>query len=142
MIESSIYTSWCAGPNSSSMSTDKVRPAPFFPLLHFASLLGVHTTLLVFTALYLPRSSFLFTPIPPQASSRDRPQRPFLRPLTADPTLALIWLCLGTAAISSNVWSWYVSYFDTISYRRNISPVDSPSWTTPNGYHVHHKRNE
>ncbi|KAL5513248.1 GPI11 [Sanghuangporus vaninii] len=82
------------------MSTD--RPAPFFPLLHFTSLLGVHTILLLFVALYLPRSTFLFSPIPPQASSRDKPQHPFLRALTADPSLTLLWLCLGTAAVQAS----------------------------------------
>ncbi|KAI5122140.1 hypothetical protein M0805_000787 [Coniferiporia weirii] len=78
----------------------------FFPLARFSSLLGVHTTLLLFTAFYLPRSSFLLSPLPLQASSRDRPQHDFLRPLTADPQLTLVWLCAGVAVIQASWASW------------------------------------
>lgn len=78
----------------------------FFPLSRFSSLTGVHSTLLLFTAAYLPRSSFLLSPLPPQASSRDRPQHPFLHPLTADPLLTLVWLCLGVALVQASWGSW------------------------------------
>jgi phosphatidylinositol glycan class F len=73
-----------------------------FPFAHHGSLLGVQTVLLGFVALYLPRSTFLLTEIPEQASSKDRPQHPFLKPLTADPVITLGWLCLG--AIIVQVW--------------------------------------
>ncbi|KAH8112802.1 PIG-F-domain-containing protein [Phellopilus nigrolimitatus] len=80
--------------------------SPSFPISRFSSLLGVHTTLLLFTALYLPRSSFLLSPLPPQASSRDRPQHAFIRPLTADPQLTLIWLCVGVGVVQASWATW------------------------------------
>lgn len=83
-----------------------------FPFARFGSLLGVHTTLLAFVALYLPRSSFVRTPLPPQASSKDRPQHPFLRPLTADPLLTLGWLCVGVAFVQVSWAGWLKSETD------------------------------
>ncbi|KAF8961414.1 GPI biosynthesis protein family Pig-F-domain-containing protein [Flammula alnicola] len=56
----------------------------------YFSIVGIHTTLWVFVALYLPRTTFLTELEKPQwdqtpVSSRDRPQHPFLEPLTANP---------------------------------------------------------
>ena len=81
-------------------------PKPFFPLSRFISLSGVHTLLLFFSALYLPRSSFLLSALPEQASSKDRPQHPFLRPLTADPLLTLFWVCIGASAVQASWVGW------------------------------------
>ncbi|EJD07638.1 PIG-F-domain-containing protein [Fomitiporia mediterranea MF3/22] len=81
-------------------------PRTYFPLLRFSSLLGVHTLLLLFTALFLPRSTFLLSAIPPQASSRDKPQHPFLSALTADPAVTLVWLCLGVGFVQGSWASW------------------------------------
>ena len=83
-----------------------MSPADLFPLSKFYSLLGVHTSLLIFVAVYLPRTSYISTPIPEQASSRDRPQHPFLRPLTADTFLTLLWLCGGAAAVQASWATW------------------------------------
>lgn len=92
--------------SSDMTSSEPSPPAPYFPLLRFCSLLGVHTTLLLFTALYLPRSTFLISSVPPQASSRDRPEHAFLRALSADATLTLTWLCLGAAFVQGSWASW------------------------------------
>lgn len=80
--------------------------SPSFPFTRFSSLLGVHTALLGFVALYLPRSSLLLFPLPDQASSRDRPQHPFIQPLTADPLLTLVWLCFGVAITQASYSTW------------------------------------
>ncbi|KAG6830836.1 hypothetical protein H0H92_014488 [Tricholoma furcatifolium] len=56
--------------------------APGFPLAQYSSIVGVHTTLLTFTALFLPRTTNLF-PVTTPLTSQDRPQHPFLEALTA-----------------------------------------------------------
>lgn len=75
-----------------------------YPFARFISLLSVHTILLVFTAGWLPRSTLLLTTLPSQASSKDKPQHPFLHPLTADPLLTVAWLCAGFA-VTQVVWA-------------------------------------
>ena len=88
-----------------------------FPLLRYASLLGVQTALLGFVALYLPRSTFLISDVPEQASSKDRPQHPFLKPLTADPILTLGWLCLGTFIVQA----WWAGALRKIWVERDLA---------------------
>ncbi|KAF9516039.1 hypothetical protein BS47DRAFT_1341364 [Hydnum rufescens UP504] len=71
-----------------------------FPLLQYTSLVGTKALLLIFTALYLPRSSSWFgIRLDSQKSSLDRPQLPFLVPLTANPTATGLWISLGCALI-------------------------------------------
>ena len=79
------------------------RPLPLFS---YAATVGVHSSLLLFTALFLPRTSLLIFndtsnfPFLQPASSLDRPQPEFLEALTASPPLTLAWLCTGTFLIS------------------------------------------
>lgn len=72
----------------------------------YISIVGVHTTLWLFVALYLPRTQYLSGNNGEwmQTSSRDRPQHPFLQPLTADPTVTLLFLC-GGALILQGWWA-------------------------------------
>jgi len=60
--------------------------------------------LLSFTAIYLPRSPTWLNVDSQrqQRSSLDRPQHPFLAPLTANPALTVLWVCAGTFII--NMW--------------------------------------
>lgn len=87
----------------SSMVT---RPLPLFS---HAATVGIHSSLLLFSALFLPRSSLaVFNdtsnfPLRQPASSLDRPQPEFLEVLTASPPLTLAWLCAGVFLIS---FSW------------------------------------
>jgi len=79
------------------------------PLARYSSLVGTQTVLLLFTAFFLPRSTMtLLGPayLPLQKSSVDRPQHPFLEPLTASPSLTLAWMCSGVAAIMP----WWAGY--------------------------------
>lgn len=71
-----------------------------FPFLQYTSLAGSHVILLSFAALTLPTSSkwLGFKPIP-LASSLDRPQYPFLDPITANPTATVVTISLGLFAI-------------------------------------------
>ena len=105
---------------TTSMSTDKIISN--FPLFRFSSLLGVHSILLIFVALFLPRSSFLLSDLPPQASSRDRPQHEFLRPITAEPQLTLVWLCIGAIIVQAS-WASRLKY-ETVSVKLQLFGED------------------
>lgn len=81
------------------------------PMTSYISVVGVHTTLWSFVALYLPRNQLLGdlknstwddTPV----SSRDRPQHPFLDALTVNPTATLLYICLGAVVLQS----WWAGY--------------------------------
>lgn len=74
----------------------------------YISVVGVHSTSLAFTALFLPRSTFLqdFPVDPSQLSSKDRPQPEFLDALTRNPIVTLLCLCAGTAVLQG----WYAGY--------------------------------
>ncbi|KAF8909756.1 GPI biosynthesis protein family Pig-F-domain-containing protein [Gymnopilus junonius] len=74
------------------------------PMTSYISVVGVHTTLWSFVALYLPRTQLLGdlanstwdnTPI----SSRDRPQHPSLTP-------TLLYICIGAVVLQS----WWAGY--------------------------------
>ncbi|KAF5373427.1 hypothetical protein D9615_009500 [Tricholomella constricta] len=91
----------------------------FFPFARYTSVVGVHTTLLTFTALFLPRTTFLFeltkpTLDPELRTSRDRPQHPFLEDLTISPVSTLLCLCAG-AVLLQGWWggwmrNWWIEY--------------------------------
>ncbi|TFK32408.1 GPI biosynthesis protein family Pig-F-domain-containing protein [Crucibulum laeve] len=81
------------------------------PMSSYISVVGVHTTLLTFTALFLPRNSFLagLTWLewdPSQLTSRDRPQHPFLEALTMSPTSTLACICLGSIVVQGWWAGW------------------------------------
>lgn len=91
----------------------------FFPFARYTSVVGVHTTLLAFTALFLPRTTFLFEltkPSPDSAfiTSRDKPQHPFLEALTLSPASTLASICLGVVMLQGwwGGWvrNWWVDY--------------------------------
>ena len=93
--------------NFPTIATSMVtRPLPLFS---YATTVGIHSSLLLFTALFLPRTSLaIFGSIPnfpllQPTSSLDRPQPEFLEALTASPPLTLAWLCAGAFLIS---FSW------------------------------------
>ncbi|KAJ7608428.1 GPI biosynthesis protein family Pig-F-domain-containing protein [Roridomyces roridus] len=81
---------------------------------HLTSIVGVHITLLGFTALFLPRTTdvpileFLKPTIDEsQLTSRDRPQHPFLDALTQSPATTLAWICIGTV-VPQGWWGGWV----------------------------------
>ncbi|KIY53841.1 hypothetical protein FISHEDRAFT_13815, partial [Fistulina hepatica ATCC 64428] len=82
----------------------------------YATLVGLHTTLMSFVALFLPRSSFFADLIPDSIviTSQDRPQDPFLDDLTRNPTATLVALCLGLVLLQA-WWAgwmrrWWMEY--------------------------------
>ncbi|KAH9829215.1 GPI biosynthesis protein family Pig-F-domain-containing protein [Rhodofomes roseus] len=77
-------------------------PTPFFPLARYASVTGVHTCLLGFTALYLPRSSLsFFTSLnffetgPESTAPSGEAPPDALHLLTSNPASTVSWLCAG-----------------------------------------------
>jgi len=85
--------------------------AGFFPFAQYTSIVGVHTTLLTFTALFLPRTTFLLeftTPSTDEAfiTSKDRPQHPFLEALTLSPISTLLCICLGVLVLQAWWGGW------------------------------------
>ncbi|KAJ7241699.1 GPI biosynthesis protein family Pig-F-domain-containing protein [Mycena haematopus] len=86
--------------------------SPPTPFAEYTAVVGVHTSLLLFATLFLPRTAhlpFLTGPHvdPARLTSRDRPQHPFLDALTLHPTATLAWLCLG-AAVLQGWWAGWV----------------------------------
>jgi GPI ethanolamine phosphate transferase 2/3 subunit F len=79
-----------------------------FPYAKYTSLLGVHNTLLLFATFFLPQS----LPRVEQASSRDRPQNPFLDALTSEPAVTVFVISAGAAVLQSwwagwiRRWAW------------------------------------
>ncbi|KAF8064923.1 GPI biosynthesis protein family Pig-F-domain-containing protein [Lyophyllum atratum] len=98
---------------------DYPKSTGFFPFARYTSVVGVHTTLLTFTALFLPRTTFLFEFTKPSIdpelqTSRDRPQHPFLEDLTVSPVSTLLCICAGVFLLQGwwGGWmrDWWIEY--------------------------------
>ncbi|KAF5339171.1 hypothetical protein D9611_011148 [Ephemerocybe angulata] len=99
-------------PNPSTQTP--ARPRVSIPV--YISIVGVHTTLLSYTALFLPRTKVLQDLAGHYASdassssavptSQDRPQHPFLTALTSSPGVTLFALCAGTLILQTWWASW------------------------------------
>ncbi|KAF8624692.1 hypothetical protein AX17_007023 [Amanita inopinata Kibby_2008] len=102
-------------------NTEQLKGTETLPLYQYTSAVGVHTTLLGFTALFLPRTAFLSALIKPEwdparQSSRDKPQHPFLDALTSSPVSTLTWICLGVALLQGWWAGWMRRwYIDTLT---------------------------
>ncbi|KAJ4478239.1 GPI biosynthesis protein family Pig-F-domain-containing protein [Lentinula aciculospora] len=114
-------TSQPIAAQSNAPASDIATPsqdADFFPFARYTSVVGVNSSLMVFVGLFLPRSTVLFdaaqSSTSTQASSQDRPQHPFLEPLTANPLSTLAYLCLGTIILQAwwSAWlrAWWIDY--------------------------------
>ncbi|KIK68401.1 hypothetical protein GYMLUDRAFT_35812 [Collybiopsis luxurians FD-317 M1] len=81
---------------------------PFFPFARYTSLVGVNSSLMVFVGLFFPRSTTLLNSdtYPAQRTSRDRPQHPFLDPLTASPVSTLAYICFGIMILQAWWGGW------------------------------------
>lgn len=73
----------------------------FFPYARYTSLVGVHTSLLAFTAVFLPMSAFADLSTPAQYKSR--PKRAPIEVLTETPWRTVAWMCLGVLVLQ---WWW------------------------------------
>ncbi|KAG1740548.1 GPI biosynthesis protein family Pig-F-domain-containing protein [Suillus paluster] len=80
-------------------STDKPQHA-FFPYARYTSVVGVHSSLVAFTALFLPQTSHLLWTA--ESTLADRPQSQFLDALTDSSVLTLAWIVAGLVVLQ--VW--------------------------------------
>ncbi len=65
----------------------------------YPPLILVHVILLSAALVLLPQTPVPNLPLPPPARGLDKPQHPFLAPITARPVLTLAWACLGAALL-------------------------------------------
>ncbi|KAL4248610.1 hypothetical protein ABKN59_004365 [Abortiporus biennis] len=93
-----------AGAKGTPAAVATTPSIPFFPFARYYSLLGVHTSLLAFTGLFLPRTRLSFL-IDQTSSSPET--RNVLTTLTENPPRTLGWICLG-AFILQIWWSNWV----------------------------------
>ena len=80
-------------PASLQPAASAPPPTPFFPYARYISIVGVHTSLLAFTALILPRSAFADLSSP--AAARSKPRRDPMLVISENPARSLAWMCLG-----------------------------------------------
>jgi hypothetical protein len=59
----------------------------------------VHVILLSAALVLFPQMPIPSLPLPPPARGLDKPQHPFLAPITARPVLTLMWACLGAVLL-------------------------------------------
>lgn len=89
----------------------------------YISMVGVHTTLLGYAGLFLPRTTVLqqlalYEVDAAVLSSQDRPQPSFFNALTRSPTVTLFALCLGALILQTWWSSWLrVCSIDISSHR-------------------------
>lgn len=90
--------------STSSATPSGAAPAPAvvlkqtLPLKDYFSTLAYLSFLLSTTVALLPRSTKYFYPgaVTAQTTSADRPEHPFLTPITANPTASAAWIAAGT----------------------------------------------
>jgi phosphatidylinositol glycan class F len=81
-----------------SSSAHEIQHA-FFPYARYTSVVGVHTSLIAFTTLFLPQTSLLLWP---SLAHFDRPQSQFQDALTENPVITLAWIVAGLVILQ--VW--------------------------------------
>ncbi|TEB32862.1 hypothetical protein FA13DRAFT_1790539 [Coprinellus micaceus] len=90
----------------------------------YISMVGVHTTLLGYAGLFLPRTTVLqqlalYEADAAVLSSQDRPQPSFFNALTRSPTITLFALCLGALILQTWWSSWLRACSIDISSHRS-----------------------
>ena len=65
----------------------------------YPPLLLIHVILLAAALILLPQTPIPNLPLPPPARGLDKPQHPFIVPITARPVLTLVWACLGAVLL-------------------------------------------
>ncbi|CAL1709744.1 unnamed protein product [Somion occarium] len=81
-------------------------PTAFFPFARYTSVVGVHTSLIAFTALFLPRTSLSSLFRSSAANGQLGKPDDVLLTLTENPLRTLAWICAGSCVLQ--VWwaSW------------------------------------
>ena len=87
-------------PSSDNSTTDPDQISfPNAIPLQYPPLILIHVILLSTALVLLPQTPIPNLPLPPPARGLDKPQHPFLAPITARPVLTLAWACLGAALL-------------------------------------------
>ncbi|KAF7986121.1 hypothetical protein HWV62_41565 [Athelia sp. TMB] len=90
-------------------------PHTFFPFARYVSIVGVHTSLLAFVALFMPR-----VPTSVINSASMSPRR-FMDPLTDDTKLTLAWILVGLLALQG----WWAGWVRQWSNEYSINGTDT-----------------
>ncbi|TFK90006.1 PIG-F-domain-containing protein [Polyporus arcularius HHB13444] len=103
------------GPETKT-STARAQPAPpatessepTFPFARYTSVVGVHTSLLAFSALILPASSPSLNIFARWdfSSSEPKPHRDIMQALTENPARTVAWMCAGAIVLQGWWASW------------------------------------
>ena len=101
VLRNTVGTKSNKKPAHRGTNSEMNQPRAFFPYARYTSLVGVHTSLLAFTAIFLPMSAFADFSTPAQHKSR--PKRPPIVVLTESPWRTVAWMCLGCLVLQ---WWW------------------------------------
>ncbi|RPD61579.1 PIG-F-domain-containing protein [Lentinus tigrinus ALCF2SS1-7] len=85
-------------------------PAESFPFARYTSVVGVHTSLLAFSALVLPATSpplNIFAQWDFSSSTSSKPERDILQALTENPVRTVAWMCAG-AIVLQGWWATWI----------------------------------
>lgn len=91
-------------------------PEVFFPFARYTSIAGVHTSLLVFAALFLPRTSLPslinVAPFssPDGGATAAQTPRDGLQLLTENPLRTVLWICVGSVILQGWWSNWLRSW--------------------------------
>ncbi|KAI0657578.1 GPI biosynthesis protein family Pig-F-domain-containing protein [Cubamyces menziesii] len=103
--------------SAQGQSAVSFEPDTFFPFARYTSLVGVHTSLLAFTALLLPTTptSLLLkgTSFIPDSerNAANQPRRDVMQVLTENPVRTVAWICAGALILQG----WWASWVRTWS---------------------------
>ena len=88
-------------------STDYTSSFPFF---RYTSVVGVHTSLLAFSALILPATSPSLNIFAQWdfSASKPKPERDIIQALTEDPVRTVAWMCAGAIVLQG----WWATWID------------------------------
>jgi len=87
-----------SGDNSAAAELELVSLPNALPK-QYPPLILIHVILLAAALVLLPQTPIPSLPLPPLARGLDKPQHPFLAPITARPVLTLAWACLGAVLL-------------------------------------------
>ncbi|CAA7263338.1 unnamed protein product [Cyclocybe aegerita] len=109
-------------PGSAYKGLSAAQVAEALPMTSYISVVAVHSTLWIFTTLYLPRTTFLSELTTPewdsvQLSSKDRPQHPFMVALTMNPTVTLACICAGAVVLQGWWAGWMRNWWLELGIR-------------------------
>lgn len=103
-------------PAQAAAALPSTLSSPQFPFARYASIVGVHTSLLAFSALLLPttgsfKSILSHTPLHPPfglnaTTSATYSKRDVLEVIAEHPTRTAAWICLGALVVQSWWASW------------------------------------